>query len=325
MEGILEDLEGSTPLPETFYLPVTRGDLDGGFEFMGIPDTLTLEHWPQEIRKAKEGIWRDYYTGEQLENFNQTWDSSNDNHCAALTKGNLISMPDSKSVWVKIPCSWMLPDTFGFSTWCACQQHDLEKKLILRGTCSSSHLRGVGADIYYKPQQLSSSLDKLYFASEKGWMALSPDGRFTQTLATRIDYNVTSSRWIHSGKDFGTTAFCLAKNDTYLLGKYNWTVSNDHQQCHLEKGKANNDSYSTEVKLSGCNQGFTFDAYSGKMVMDGASEDAEFTCNDGQCVSMEHRCDQWLRRKWLPTISVGKRLQQSCSSLHKGKLQGQVN
>ena len=288
MERIVEDLEGSTPLPEIFYLSVTRGEMKGDFELMGIPDTLTLEHWPHDIRQTEEAIWRDYYTGEKLENFNQTWDSSGESHCAALTKGNLVGMPDSKSVWLKAPCSW----NPGLDPWCVCQQNDQKKKLILRGTCTSSHLRGVGADIYFKPQQLPSSLDKLYYTSEIGWA--SSRGGTVRDGDYNIDYNVTSSQWIHSGKDFKTTAFSLARNDTYLLGKYNWTVSNDHQECHLEKGKASNESYSIELKLSGCNQGFTFDFYTGKMVLDaGAPDDAEFTCNDGHCVRMENRCDQW--------------------------------
>ena len=47
--------------------------------------------------------------------------------------------------------------------------------------------------------------------------------------------------------------------------------------------------YKTELKLTSCNQGFKF--MLGKMIDDG--EDGEFTCNDGQCVSMEDRCDHW--------------------------------
>ena len=42
------------------------------------------------------------------------------------------------------------------------------------------------------------------------------------------------------------------------------------------------------MKLSGCIQGFTFD-YGGNMLL---TEDGEFTCDDGQCVSMKYRCDQ---------------------------------
>ena len=112
----------------------------------------------------------------------------------------------------------------------------------------------------------------------------------TDRASSRIDYNMTSSRWVYSSKHFQTTAFSEAENETYLLGKHNWTVSNDHQRCHRERGLENDEDYSIELKLSGCHQGFFFD---GKMIPDVYSGlDAEFTCNDGQCVSMEKRCDQ---------------------------------
>ena len=43
------------------------------------------------------------------------------------------------------------------------------------------------------------------------------------------------------------------------------------------------------MKLSGCKQGFTFDDSSNMNLTD----DGEFTCNDGQCVSMRSRCDHF--------------------------------
>ena len=58
-----------------------------------------------------------------------------------------------------------------------------------------------------------------------------------------------------------------------------------------EKGKKQIQDYTTELKLSGCKQGITLDGRARKMIVDQDAE-AEFTCNDGQCVSMEKRCDQ---------------------------------
>ena len=58
---------------------------------------------------------------------------------------------------------------------------------------------------------------------------------------------------------------------------------------HLEMGKDKHEDYSKELKLSGCNQGFRFEELMGGLVLE---EDGEFTCNDGQCVSMVKRCNQ---------------------------------
>ena len=95
---------------------------------------------------------------------------------------------------------------------------------------------------------------------------------------------MTSSQWILSSKRFQTTAVSMADKESYVLGKHNWTVRNDNQRCNPEKSK---DSYSTELKLTGCKQGFFFAM--GHMFEDGESE---FTCKNGQCVRMVKRCDQ---------------------------------
>ena len=66
---------------------------------------------------------------------------------------------------------------------------------------------------------------------------------------------------------FNTSASTDAKPDTFILGKHSWNISGDSEECH--SGKA----YTTELKLTGCAEG-------------------EFTCDDGQCIKMEERCDQ---------------------------------
>ena len=58
-----------------------------------------------------------------------------------------------------------------------------------------------------------------------------------------------------------------ANKKSYVLGRNEWTVTGDVYDCH--KGEP----YTTYLKLSGCNPG-------------------EFTCDDGQCVTMEERCNQ---------------------------------
>ena len=63
------------------------------------------------------------------------------------------------------------------------------------------------------------------------------------------------------------TAVTTASLEEYALGKQEWSITGDHVNCH--KGG----NYSTLLKLTGCKAG-------------------EFTCDDGECVSMEQRCDQ---------------------------------
>ena len=53
---------------------------------------------------------------------------------------------------------------------------------------------------------------------------------------------------------------------SFAMGKHKWTIEGDID-CNT------GEPYVTELKLSGCQEG-------------------NFTCNDGQCVSMDKRCNQ---------------------------------
>ena len=83
-----------------------------------------------------------------------------------------------------------------------------------------------------------------------------------KTMAT-----VDTDKWRMHTAFFNTSASTDAKPDTFILGKHSWSISGDSEECH--SGKA----YTTELKLTGCAEG-------------------EFTCEDGQCIKMEERCNQ---------------------------------
>ena len=85
---------------------------------------------------------------------------------------------------------------------------------------------------------------------------------------TRIEYNDSSSQWTLTDAQHDVTAVSKASKPSYVLGKHKWTISNDDYECN--EGKA----YTTMLKLTGC------------------KEEGEFTCDDGQCIEMERRCDQ---------------------------------
>ena len=74
-------------------------------------------------------------------------------------------------------------------------------------------------------------------------------------------------RWTMLTAFFNTSASTDAKPNTFVLGKHSWTITGDSEECHAGK------PYTTKLKLTGCAEG-------------------EFTCDDGQCVKMEERCNQ---------------------------------
>ena len=55
---------------------------------------------------------------------------------------------------------------------------------------------------------------------------------------------------------------------SFILGRYKWIIEKDSPECHA------GEPYTSQLKMSGCK---TY---------------GEFTCNDGQCVTMKQRCDQ---------------------------------
>ena len=84
---------------------------------------------------------------------------------------------------------------------------------------------------------------------------------------TTIDFDEKRQIWTLTDAESNMTAISKAPHTSFTLGKQNWTILGD--------GGCNEDGeeYSVELKMSGCHEG-------------------KFTCNSGQCVSMEQRCDQ---------------------------------
>ena len=87
---------------------------------------------------------------------------------------------------------------------------------------------------------------------------------------TMIQFLPTStiSKWTMTINQKETMATTRAIDTSFILGRYKWIIDKDSPECH--EGEA----YNSQLKMSGCNT------------------DGEFTCDDGQCVTMEQRCDQ---------------------------------
>ena len=84
-------------------------------------------------------------------------------------------------------------------------------------------------------------------------------------MSSKIYFNAT--KWTIDDDVWNVTAVSNAARNSYALGKHEWLIEGDDVNCH--KGEP----YTTFLKLTGC-------------------LDGDFTCDDGQCVRMEQRCDQ---------------------------------
>ena len=81
-----------------------------------------------------------------------------------------------------------------------------------------------------------------------------------------ITYNQAKKIWVLNVAQSNVSATSKSPHASFTLGKRNWTITGD-ENCGTGA------EYVTELKMSGC-------------------RDGEFTCNDGQCVSMNERCNQ---------------------------------
>ena len=84
-----------------------------------------------------------------------------------------------------------------------------------------------------------------------------------QGIYVTIAYDGT---WKLKATKYNLTGFSKAPHASFALGKHNWTIIGD-KGCH------NGEPYTTELKMSTCSE-------------------EEFTCDSGQCVPMEKRCNQ---------------------------------
>ena len=119
------------------------------------------------------------------------------------------------------------------------------------------HFRGFCPDtlLEHKKYTLTKSTDDLNKVT------------FIGEQSARIEYDPSLSQWALSDPRLNLTAWTTASHKSHALGKHNWTISGDKNKCSKNK------DYEIPLKLTAC-------------------EDDEFTCDDGQCIAVEKRCDQ---------------------------------
>ena len=134
---------------------------------------------------------------------------------------------------------------------CACQYHRKPPILRLLGLCANSALRGVG----------SAKALSVHFTPRQ--LPASPRYPFfVNGVAARIEFSESSNQWTLLDAGSNVTARSKAGRTSYALGKYNWTFEGD-SKCEANEYL---------LKITGCFEG-------------------QFTCSDGECISMEGRCD----------------------------------
>ena len=214
------------------WLSVTEGDKNYNL--------VRLDHWPTTT-KATEGVWRDYYTGDQLHNYTKPWYTEN----ADNKDGN-----NSNCIYYHQLSGWDEQECLQSKTGCPCIYETLPI-LHMRGYCG-----GANSDLedsIFTPMHVQDTPINIIIVGS----------RFGQ-----IKYNTSLQQWILEDKYLDLIAKTDASQLSYALGKHNWTISGDTKKC--SKGEP---SYKIEMKLTACKMG-------------------EFTCDDGQCVAMNQRCNQ---------------------------------
>ena len=200
--------------------------------------------WLAATDEEKEGVWRDYYSPHKKLETGVAWPWYGNKRDTTVgdNENCLILLTDQpiNDTWYEWQCS-------SYDQACPCHTEE-QAILLMRGLCRDNTL-----DRLYTPKQLATSPNDLIILG---------------FVTSRIQYSDSSSQWILTDAESNVTAVSDATKVSYVLGKHEWTVSNDVFLCN--KGKP----YTTFLKLSGCNH------------------EGDFTCDDGQCVTMQQRCNQ---------------------------------
>ena len=201
-----------------------------------------LDHWPEGV-EATEGVWRDYYTGEELDNYTKPWPDSNLDELNGESYNCIIYGPSED-----VMTSWQEWDCSDFETGCPCS-YKTQPILHLRGYCPGTYIEHER----YTTNQLPTDPNDIVIVG----------------MATAQIRHVSAlGGWILQDDWSDASAVINASQESYALGKHTWTISGDSEKC--SKGQS---SYKIQMKLTGC-------------------KEDEFTCDDGQCVRMEKRCNQ---------------------------------
>ena len=89
-----EEVESLIVEPEKLWLSATEGDKNNHLSH--------LDHWPKEI-DAGEGVWRDFFTGVEIDNYTKPWESSTEDSERGIGF-NCIYYHHSQRTWKEWQC-----------------------------------------------------------------------------------------------------------------------------------------------------------------------------------------------------------------------------
>ena len=238
------------------WLSVTEGDKKGNLERLG--------HWPETelvdnnvIKlEAQEETWRDYYSGERVMNWTKPYHLNDEDTLKGKADNCMVAFTktwrDALGTNKEWEKSWYEESCSNSAEQSCPCQYPGQPLLKLRGLCQNSLIEKVSKEKFFTMKHFPGNPDNIILLG---------------LISNRIEYDDSHSQWILTDAESNVNATSEATKPSFLLGKHLWTISNDDSQCG--KGKP----YTTLLKLTGC------------------AED-EFTCDDGQCIKMERRCDQ---------------------------------
>ena len=204
--------------------------------------------WLSATDQVEEGVWRDFYTGERLGDYKKPWYPGHDDKYGVEYKClQMFTDTPPDIAWGEGQCD-------GYDKGCPCQYRQ-QPILLLRGLCQHSALKTANGELgtQYTPKQLAESPNEVFHMGG---------------VSTRIHYIDSIKQWVITDAASSVRAESRASKLSYVLGKHEWTVTNDVFSC------SEGQPYTTLLKLSGCDP------------------EGDFTCSDGQCITMAQRCNQ---------------------------------
>ena len=249
------------------WLSVTEGDKGGRLN--------RLFHWPliESVNgqlnitlAAVEGVWRDYYTGARVDvlsvgsMWDWIWEGSFEEKSESSKKRRLDEEFGEEHNCLTVDTMYAL-NWNDIGTWrestcsqiratCLCQ-YQMEPIVTLRGLCKRLSEEKLVDSLFVLEQNSSDPL-ALYWQGSRHSI---------------IKFDDNYNQWNLISTVHDVAAISKENFISYGLGVSDWEVSGD-TYCSTEE------KYTTELKLTGCNQ------------------EGQFTCHDGQCIRMDQRCNQ---------------------------------